>query len=646
MFSLKEKILHTGKKAKLGEVSFLETSLKDKHIKDLIQALSEFTNKSVQELETEAEEKYNQYKSKMTHEVLHGTSSKNIAEQVLFGMMEDYKFQTETAPKFNAMIFKKLSMMIEAENPGMFPLQSIISKKSFEPKYIFVPSETNKEFNSVKTAAATNDGRFIYNIPFMQQLINFAFIKDVKPKGKKYQANGGEIPNYYAPIEFLILHEILHLVQADNYYQKKYKANHKIINYVGDFRSNYELVKTLGTEHQLPIGLYSDMVNYDRQSSYKEMYELVKKSLEEHKEDQKDDDQQGEGGDSDESDDGLDSHDDHTTEHDNEEVDKEHEENQKGKGSSKGKGKPSDGDSEEKGEGSADGDGEPTDEELEAMDKKHKEISDALKERKEVATAEEAKKQKGQRGAEGKQNTSTTDVKLDVPVGVNWKVLLDKLIKKVIKSEMTTSYTKMNKRSITSASLAVSSGASAVKPGEVIASEEKNKLIFVIDSSGSMQSAIPKIHSQILHTLEKYNKTLDDEFYVVKFSDTHEVYRCSFKKSAFEKVHLEEISNNKTTQLKVSNKNLLELFRHSIGGATTFESVLVHHLSKATKNGSSVIIFTDSDVLYGENEKLLKLLFADSLKTSIGMVFSEFSAYTGFIKAFGSVYTKFVTVLE
>jgi hypothetical protein len=475
----------------------------------------------------------------------------------------------------------------------------------------------------------------------MQQLINFAWLKNVKPKGKKYQANGGEIPDYYAPIEFLILHEILHLVQADNYYQKKYKANHKIINYVGDFRSNYELVKVLGKEHQLPIGLYSDFVNYDRQSSYKEMYDLVKKSLEENKENQEDQNQ--EGGDEG---DGLDSHDDHTTEHDNEEVDKEHEENeqkQKGKGS-KGEGEPSD--EEAKGSGEGEGEGEPTDEELEAMDKKHKEISDALKERKEVANSEEAKKQKGQRGAEGAQNTKQSEVSLQTPISINWKVLLDKLIKKVMKVDTTETYAKMNKRSISSATLAVSTGTSVVKPGETFDIQEKNKLIFVIDSSGSMQGAIPKIHSQILHTLEKYNKTIDDEFYVVKFSDTHEVYRCSFKKSAFQKVLLDEISNDKATQLKVSNKNLLELFRHSIGGATTFESTLVHHLAKATKNGASVIMFTDSDVLYGENERLLKTLFAESIKTSIGMVFSEEREYQAFIQAFGTIYSKFVTVLE
>lgn len=641
-----ERALHTGKKSKLGEIPFFESSLKDKHIQDMFVLLAEHTGKTKEEIEAQAEAKYEQAKGTQTHKILHETSAKNLAENILFHMMEDLQFSHKDSPKFNAMIFKKLSMMIEAENPGMFPLQSIISKKSFEPKYMFVPSAKYPEFKDVSTAAATNDGRFIYNTDFMQRLMDFAFIKGAKPKSKKYQANNGEIPDVYSPIEFLILHEILHLVQADAYYRTKYKANAKIINYVGDFRSNAELVKVLG--EQLPIGLYSDYVNYDRQSTYKEMYDVVKKALEEHKEDQQEqkDQQKQQGGESGEGesepDDGLDSHDDHTSDHDDDSINKEYEEDQKGKGQGKD-GKPADEEGEGDGKSSK---GDISDEDAEALDKKAQDIKEKLSQRKEVSTSEEAKKQRGERGAEGSKNDNTADVKLQDVLGVNWKVLMDKLVKKIVKGDMRTTYTKMHKRSITSATLAVQMGASAVKAGEVKSDEEKQKLIFVIDSSGSMMSEINKIHSQILHVIQKYNKTMDDDFYVVKFSNIAEVFKCSFKKKAYAPVHIEELSNDKNTPLSAGSQNLLALFEKSIGGATTFGSTLVHHLSKATKNGASVMIFTDADVLYGENKEELKVLLNSSVKSSIGIVFSDSQAYSGFTGAFGKVYSKFVTVLD
>jgi hypothetical protein len=113
--------------------------------------------------------------------------------------------------------------------------------------------------------------------------LDWAFLKGIKPKQIKYQNNGGKIPPEYAYIEFLLMHEYLHYSEADFYYHRIIpKANSKIINYVGDFRSNYLLVKS-GYE-QLPMGLFNDKINYDRQKTYREMYDVVKGEFDKMKE--------------------------------------------------------------------------------------------------------------------------------------------------------------------------------------------------------------------------------------------------------------------------------------------------------------------------------------------------------------------------
>ena len=64
--------------------------------------------------------------------------------------------------------------------------------------------------SNINTAAATPKGEFLFNKKFMQELMDFAMVEGLHPKGKKYVSNGGNIPDCYAYIEFLIIHELLH----------------------------------------------------------------------------------------------------------------------------------------------------------------------------------------------------------------------------------------------------------------------------------------------------------------------------------------------------------------------------------------------------------------------------------------------------
>jgi hypothetical protein len=57
-------------------------------------------------------------------------------------------------------------------------------------------------------------------------------------------------------------------------------------------------------------------------------------------------------------------------------------------------------------------------------------------------------------------------------------------------------------------------------------------------------------------------------------------------------------------------------------------------------------MFSDSDVLYGENKDALMNLFKHSVRSSIGVVFSTESEYAQFVSIFGNAYGKFVTALN
>ena len=297
------------KVAPKGVVPFLQHEFKDPHIIEGINILSSHTGQSVQEIKDYIKNKVKDYED-MAQKAprLFDTSLKNAIESEIFTKMWEEKIPVPKAPVFNATIFKTLFRTIQGEHPSFFPMKSVFNSKDLkENEPILVPMSEAKadqlnriyknktksgkiDYNQVNTAACYPSGQFVFNIPFMQSLLDFAFLKKLKPKGRKYFGNSGlkpdderaykYIPDEYGYIEFLIIHEFFHYTQDDFHHQKIIPKSHpKIINYVGDFRSNYLLVKS--GYSQLPIGLYSDDINYDRQNgNYLEMYRIVKEELE------------------------------------------------------------------------------------------------------------------------------------------------------------------------------------------------------------------------------------------------------------------------------------------------------------------------------------------------------------------------------
>lgn len=264
-----------------GQVPFRTSSVNDPHIVKIVQQVSTETGVPVADLMKEIQENIDKITeigkySPMLYDTLILNSAENAAFDLIF--RSNKKVNLEST-KFDIKIFRELLKLINYENSAFFPLVAPGEvKRIYGIKPIFVPSniEEYKPFNSVTTAAATQNGEFIFNYNFMNQLLYYGAAIDVQPLGKKYVANGGTIPNNYCYIEFLIIHELLHYAYGDFSSGRRFNQySHVVHNWASDFRSNYLLVKSGYT--QLPIGLFSDDLNFDRvqTNSYEKLVAVV-----------------------------------------------------------------------------------------------------------------------------------------------------------------------------------------------------------------------------------------------------------------------------------------------------------------------------------------------------------------------------------
>jgi hypothetical protein len=272
-----------------GSVAFRKSDVSDAHIKQVVQKVAAETGVSEQDLmkqisdEIDKIEEIGQYSN-----ILYDTLLQNAAENGAFKIIETSKFpvkkeEYDMSTQKNRKIFRDLIDLVELDNSSFFPLQSpdtlgIINK--ITP--IFVPSSKKEyeHYNTIPTAAISNKGDFIFNTNFLESLLYYGAAIDVKPKGAKYVCNGGNIPDNWCYIEFIIMHEVLHWEYGDFFSGRRFKQYSQTAHNIGsDYRSNYLLVKN-GYE-QLPMGLFSDDINFDRPetNSYQKLMAVVDREL-------------------------------------------------------------------------------------------------------------------------------------------------------------------------------------------------------------------------------------------------------------------------------------------------------------------------------------------------------------------------------
>ena len=561
----------------VGHTKFTVSVLSDPHVKTILSHISKETGESIADIEKKIKDKIDEFETmKNKAPILYHTIALNVVEGEVFNALKNVP--VKGAPKFNTILFTKLIRMIKQEHKSLFPMKNFANHETISnPRIILIPSDdaaVMKKFSSVDTACATPNGEFCFNKDFMQELLNFAHLKNLKPKGKKYEANKGEIPNEYSYIEFLIMHEFMHYTYADFHYGKVYKADPTIANWVGDFRTNYDLVKN--NHDQIPIGLFNDLINLDRQKDWKEMYDVVKaefdKLNDKEKQDAKDqlgDLENGEHGDPSD------------------------EDGEPGKDDKPSKdGKPGEGEG-------------PTKEDAEKSEKQARAKGDKGEEsgKEDEQTSKPAKSNAsspggpGGKGSNGSQEIDYTKYR----PSMSWKALLAKLVRTSTEEE--TSYQKVHRRNITRVHTAAQTGKSAMKPGEMDQESNLLKLCIVVDSSGSMSSVIGQVYANIDSLLKTHSKEVKLGFVLVKFSSDHKMYQCiTSGKGSYREI---KSINDKSTSFETGD--LKKLFSDHFGSSTNFDSALTADLDVFIKDDYNVLIISDTDIIASSNkEEFLK----------------------------------------
>lgn len=567
-----------------GQVKFSTSGFNDPHIQKIMAAIAAKLNKPVTSIQADIEAKLAKFMPLAEKApILYGTIKTNIVENELFNIVSDSPDSiVDEAPEFKERTFFKLVRSIAAEHDEFWPLRSYIDGRRLQPKFEFVTLPMSSK-DGVTTAAATPTGTFIFNTVFMQKLLDYAALKGITPKGKKYVHNGGDIPDGYAYIEFLILHEFMHYTNDDFHYQKVIpNADMQIINWVGDFRSNYLLVKS-GYE-QLPIGLYNDDINYDRQKHYVEMYDLVKSEMEALQDPNMKDQLQN----------ALN------------QLSDDHE-----PGQEQGKTMSTDGMSKED------------------IDKAAEATEDKMKEGEDLSPSERAEKE-GAAGKAGSESGAPGKGGLNQQQGLdyskikpsfNWKGIINRLIAKaVVRSEE--SYSKPSRRSVSSMDIARQVGAAAIKPAEKPEDFADLKICFCIDSSGSMSGVIGKVMANATNLLA-LPKFKDAESMVIKFSSQYDIFRVNFFRNKATKVP------DITTKPKIYNLTSKDVFGIHFAGGTDFSAPLAGDLSTLATQKWNILFFFDGDIFHGDNWKnFLSLLKAHP--TNVFVIFDKQSTYVQF----------------
>jgi hypothetical protein len=578
------------KKAAKGTIQFLKSDFTDPHIQQAIKIIAQARGVSegqVQAHIAEGVKELAQYAAQAP--LLYETMLENAVESETFKLFWETEAEIQTAPKFSVMMFNKLMRYITVERDEFFPLRSYIDRRRLQTPIINFNEHPHNAKGQITTAAATPSAKFIFNRPFMQKLMDYAHIKGVKGKGKKWESNGGEIPDEYVYIEFLIMHEFMHYSRDDFYYQKIIPgANPKIINWVGDFRTNYFLVKN-GFE-QLPIGLFCDNINYDRQKEYIDMYRLVESEMKKLKQDQ---DKGGEK---------LDDYGD------------DHEPGQE-------EGKNSD---PSQTEGTTQEGAQDHDKQVEEEAAKKKDASkDDLKKADKNKQGEGKPGEKSNEPGTGKGAGSEVDYSSVMPT-FNWKALIARFIKSARNMTQET-YSRPSRRSLSGMEIIRQRGAGAVKPAERPLDYVDLSLMFILDCSGSMMSDLPKVYSNV-NALLRQPVFARSEVYVMKFSGDVELYKGVFAKNKARKLTLADIAGKKKMGGPQYNLTMTQVFLKGEGGGTMFTAANRAAAESILKKGYNALMITDTDITYGENKDNI-LMLLKAYPKQVFLIFNNRESY-------------------
>jgi len=656
--SLNEELKVTSNKS---DFEFSIADLDTPFVKNVIRTISEQTGKTPSELKRLIQQSIDETSAKMKgSEKTSVVAKQNLVESVLFDLIKTMNIEVPGSA-FDKDVFTKLFNYILVRNKSFLKIKDPITKRRLKLSIIYTPQPSFIKqpdyVTRVDTAAASPEGDLIFNTDFVEQLSKYALLKGVVPKGSIYESNGGSIPDHYAYLEFLIMHEIYHIVHADHFYGVKKKGmTHLAQNYLGDYVTNYNLVKA-GYE-QIPIGLFSKDFNYDVYDTMDAMQDAM---IEEMKlmspEDKKRNKEQ------------MDDHMDKDHNDTNEEQEQEPGDDQSGgePGDDQSGGEPGDDQSGgDPGKG-GDSDEESVNDKIEqAMKEADKEMAQSSDEIKDIDQAvedmkneseQESKELRDKRAKELDEKRKTQENNLkelegNVKTPINWKLLIKKMFPKetTFKEE---SLARIHKRTRASMAVAKKGAPISIKAGEIDASKSSQSLMFLLDNSGSMSSVIDGISVELLKLIDKNLNLGVENMFVMIFDSTFDIYKVNLDIKG--KKHTYQMLKNPSDlmtvpadklELKSNKKPIKELFQTKWGAGTELPKALNKMIENLIKQQFNQVLFSDTDILYGDNLSTLKKLMVKGNKRpfSFNIILDSRSSYETANSKIGGMY-KYMSYL-
>jgi len=240
------------------------------------------------------------------------------------------------------------------------------------------------------------------------------------------------------------------------------------------------------------------------------------------------------------------------------------------------------------------------------IDENGKKVDDAVAEGADKAANETEREAPDSSGASKNSPTGQRE-KGGKPKGVdysqirpkfNWKHIVQRFINSSMPKPEET-YAKPSRKSVSSMHVASQMGAAAIKPGEKIGEVIELKLAICLDCSGSMIASIGQMFSEATKLL-KDPRFAKSEVYVLKFSDTHEIYRGIFAQN---KAH--KVSNIAEKSAGKYETTMQQVFATAQGGGTEITPASAADAMVLLGRGYNVLLLTDTDILWDHNIKLV-----------------------------------------
>jgi hypothetical protein len=244
------------------------------------------------------------------------------------------------------------------------------------------------------------------------------------------------------------------------------------------------------------------------------------------------------------------------------------------------------------------------------IDKIHKEVEDKMARREEIGTEEElkqkdqsvhgaGKKATGQPGTGGAMDLQSREQEIvQIKPKFNWKTLIKNLVTASV-PQTDISYAKPSRRAVTGIAIAAQTGAGALKPGEKTLEENKAKLVFVFDTSGSMGGEVPRVMAEVRNLLKQLGKQNVD-MGVVFFAGEHKSFVVNMGADTYAQVA--DITDiGKPIPKGDAKKGYRHVFSLQASGGTQFKVAMSNQLSELAAQGYNILLFSDLDIVSSSN---------------------------------------------